>query len=179
MNHWRMPGNASEANRNFWYSYDDGMVHHIFLDTETDLGGNLTGPDEIVSSKGSVRRDGPDRSAIRVDPKRNSPDHSDDITNRSSESDDGTVKDKGTDSHVDQLAETRPRVSQSIGHAVGDSRCASTVVCVRWVSDPCRSLHQHEHKFRRFSFARATDANQLPIAPRPFVSTAKKRLSRP
>jgi hypothetical protein len=29
--------------------YDDGMVHNIFLDTETDLGGNLTGPDEIVS----------------------------------------------------------------------------------------------------------------------------------
>ncbi len=49
MNHWRMPGNASEANRNFWYSYDDGMVHVIFLDTETDLGGNLTGPDELVS----------------------------------------------------------------------------------------------------------------------------------
>ncbi|RSH85650.1 hypothetical protein EHS25_003790 [Saitozyma podzolica] len=46
INHWRMPGNPTEANRNFWYSYDDGMVHVVFFDTETDLGGNFTGPDE-------------------------------------------------------------------------------------------------------------------------------------
>jgi hypothetical protein len=36
INHWRMPGNPTEANRNFWYSYDDGMVHVVFF----------TGPDE-------------------------------------------------------------------------------------------------------------------------------------
>jgi hypothetical protein len=41
-----MPGNPTGANRNFWYSYDDGMVHIVFFDTETDLGGNFTGPDE-------------------------------------------------------------------------------------------------------------------------------------
>lgn len=46
-----MPGNENEANRNFWYSYDDGMVHVVFIDTETDLGGNLTGPDEIGGSE--------------------------------------------------------------------------------------------------------------------------------
>ncbi len=51
INHWRMPGNENEANRNFWYSYDDGMVHVVFIDTETDLGGNLTGPDEIGGSE--------------------------------------------------------------------------------------------------------------------------------
>ncbi|ORY28956.1 Metallo-dependent phosphatase-like protein [Naematelia encephala] len=51
INHWRMPGNVDEVNRNFWYSYDAGMVHIVFLDTETDLGGNLTGPDEIGGSE--------------------------------------------------------------------------------------------------------------------------------
>lgn len=45
-NHWRMPGDVSGGQGNFWYSYDYGMAHFISLDTETDLGHGLVGPDE-------------------------------------------------------------------------------------------------------------------------------------
>jgi hypothetical protein len=46
INHWRMPSGPSGGLGNFWYSYDYGMVHFIHLDTETDLGNGLVGPDE-------------------------------------------------------------------------------------------------------------------------------------
>ncbi|TVY84030.1 Acid phosphatase [Lachnellula suecica] len=46
MNHWRMPSGPSGGLGNFWYSYDYGMAHFVILDTETDLGNGLVGPDE-------------------------------------------------------------------------------------------------------------------------------------
>jgi 3',5'-cyclic AMP phosphodiesterase CpdA len=46
-NHFRMPGAKSGGTGNFWYSFDNGMVHFIQLDTETDLGHGFIGPDEI------------------------------------------------------------------------------------------------------------------------------------
>ncbi|EFZ04130.1 purple acid phosphatase [Metarhizium robertsii] len=46
-NHFRMPSDVSGGTGNFWYSWDNGMVHFIQLDTETDLGHGFTGPDEI------------------------------------------------------------------------------------------------------------------------------------
>lgn len=44
--HWNMPGTPGAA-KNFWYSYDDGMVHYIILDFETDFGQGIYGPDEV------------------------------------------------------------------------------------------------------------------------------------
>ncbi|EKD01620.1 hypothetical protein A1Q2_04181 [Trichosporon asahii var. asahii CBS 8904] len=44
--HWRMPGKPGDT-RNFWYSYDDGMVHYIILNFETDFGAGIYGPDEV------------------------------------------------------------------------------------------------------------------------------------
>lgn len=46
INHWRMPSGPSGGLGNFWYSYDYGMVHFVHIDTETDLGNGLIGPDE-------------------------------------------------------------------------------------------------------------------------------------
>ncbi|OAQ71361.1 metallophosphoesterase [Pochonia chlamydosporia 170] len=46
-NHFRMPSDVSGGTGNFWYSWENGMVHFIQLDTETDLGHGYTGPDEI------------------------------------------------------------------------------------------------------------------------------------
>lgn len=44
-NHWRMPQTGTGV-ENFWYSFDHGMTHFVQIDTETDLGHGLTGPDE-------------------------------------------------------------------------------------------------------------------------------------
>jgi len=41
-----MPSGPSGGLENFWYSYDHGMVHFVQIDTETDLGHGLVGPDE-------------------------------------------------------------------------------------------------------------------------------------
>lgn len=46
INHWRMPSGPSGGLGNFWYSYDYGMTHFVYIDTETDLGNGLVGPDE-------------------------------------------------------------------------------------------------------------------------------------
>lgn len=45
-NRFRMPSGPSGGVENFWYSYDHGMAHFVHIDTETDLGHGLTGPDE-------------------------------------------------------------------------------------------------------------------------------------
>ncbi|KAJ5601594.1 metallo-phosphoesterase [Penicillium lagena] len=52
-NHWRMPFDVSGGQGNFWYSFDNGMVHWIMLDTETDLGDGFIGPDQT----GGVEKD--------------------------------------------------------------------------------------------------------------------------
>ncbi|VVT48656.1 uncharacterized protein SAPINGB_P001886 [Magnusiomyces paraingens] len=52
--HWRMPSEESGGNTNMWYSYNWGPVHFVQIDTETDLGNGITGPDE-----GSNMRGGP------------------------------------------------------------------------------------------------------------------------
>jgi hypothetical protein len=54
INHWRMPSGPSGGLGNFWYSYDYGMTHFVHIDTETDLGNGLVGPDE-----GSPENGGP------------------------------------------------------------------------------------------------------------------------
>lgn len=41
-----MPSGPSSGLGNFWYSYDYGMTHFVHIDTETDLGNGLVGPDE-------------------------------------------------------------------------------------------------------------------------------------
>lgn len=41
-----MPSGPSGGVGNFWYSYDYGMTHFVHIDTETDLGNGLVGPDE-------------------------------------------------------------------------------------------------------------------------------------
>ncbi|KUJ16457.1 Metallo-dependent phosphatase [Mollisia scopiformis] len=46
INNWRMPSGPSSGVGNFWHSYDYGMTHFIHIDTETDLGNGLVGPDE-------------------------------------------------------------------------------------------------------------------------------------
>lgn len=46
INHWRMPSGPSNGLGNMWFSYDYGMVHFVHIDTETDLGNGLVGPDE-------------------------------------------------------------------------------------------------------------------------------------
>lgn len=45
-NRFRMPSDKSRGLENFWYSYDHGMTHFVSIDTETDLGHGLKGPDE-------------------------------------------------------------------------------------------------------------------------------------
>ncbi|CAK7274865.1 hypothetical protein SEPCBS57363_006384 [Sporothrix epigloea] len=40
-NHFRMPSDRSGGVANFWYSFDYGMVHYVFFNTETDLGNGL------------------------------------------------------------------------------------------------------------------------------------------
>jgi hypothetical protein len=49
INHFRMPSEESGGVSNFWYSFDNGMVHYIALDSETDLGNGLVGPSEPLS----------------------------------------------------------------------------------------------------------------------------------
>ncbi|KAK9465234.1 Metallo-dependent phosphatase-like protein [Lipomyces arxii] len=49
-NHFRMPSYESNGVGSFWYSWDNGMVHYVQIDTETDLGHNLIGPDELGGS---------------------------------------------------------------------------------------------------------------------------------
>ena len=51
-NHWRMPSLESGGLENFWCSFDHGMVHFVQIDTETDLGHGIFGPDEPNSSDG-------------------------------------------------------------------------------------------------------------------------------
>lgn len=51
-NHFRMPSAVSGGTGNFWYSFDNGMVHFVQLDTETDLGHGFIGPDEVGGSEG-------------------------------------------------------------------------------------------------------------------------------
>lgn len=41
----------------FWYSFDYGMTHFLIIDTETDLGVGIVGPDEIGG--GQNDEDGP------------------------------------------------------------------------------------------------------------------------
>jgi len=41
-----MPSSESGGLENFWYSFDHGMVHFVQIDTETDLGHGIVGPDE-------------------------------------------------------------------------------------------------------------------------------------
>jgi hypothetical protein len=41
-----MPSGPSGGVGNFWYSYDYGMTHFVHIDTETDLGNGVVGPDE-------------------------------------------------------------------------------------------------------------------------------------
>lgn len=47
LNHWNMPSSTSKGVSSMWYSYNYGMVHFVHMDTETDLGNGLIGPDEI------------------------------------------------------------------------------------------------------------------------------------
>ena len=51
-NHFRMPSSESGGLENFWYSFDVGMVHFVQIDTETDLGHGIVGPDEPGGSDG-------------------------------------------------------------------------------------------------------------------------------
>lgn len=51
-NHFRMPSAQSGGVGNFWYSFDNGMVHYVQFDTETDLGHGFIGPDEVGGSEG-------------------------------------------------------------------------------------------------------------------------------
>lgn len=51
-NHFRMPSRQSGGVGNFWYSFDNGMVHYVQFDTETDLGHGYIGPDEVGGSEG-------------------------------------------------------------------------------------------------------------------------------
>lgn len=41
-----MPSDKSGGQGNFWYSFDYGMTHFVFFDTETDLGAGVIAPDE-------------------------------------------------------------------------------------------------------------------------------------
>lgn len=52
INHFRMPSPESKGFGNFWYSFDNGMVHYVQLDTETDLGHGIVAPDEPGGSEG-------------------------------------------------------------------------------------------------------------------------------
>lgn len=46
INRFRMPSQRVGGQGNFWYSYDHGLAHFVHIDTETDLGHGLIGPDE-------------------------------------------------------------------------------------------------------------------------------------
>ncbi|KAF8307934.1 Metallo-dependent phosphatase [Clavulina sp. PMI_390] len=48
---------AAAAVPPFWYSFDYGMAHFLFIDTETDLGNGIIGPDEL--NGGQNDNDGP------------------------------------------------------------------------------------------------------------------------
>ncbi|KAF8307935.1 Metallo-dependent phosphatase [Clavulina sp. PMI_390] len=48
---------AAAAVPPFWYSFDYGMAHFLFIDTETDLGNGIVGPDE--PNGGQNDNDGP------------------------------------------------------------------------------------------------------------------------
>lgn len=50
--HWRMPNQESGGKDNMWYSYDYGLVHFVQINTETDFGNGIIGPDE---PKGSAK----------------------------------------------------------------------------------------------------------------------------
>ena len=47
-----MPSSESGGLENFWYSFDQGMVHFVQIDTETDLGHGIIGPDEPEGTDG-------------------------------------------------------------------------------------------------------------------------------
>lgn len=53
MNRFRMPSDVSGGVGNFWYSFDYGMTHYVFYNTETDLGGTLIEPDAPGGSQGT------------------------------------------------------------------------------------------------------------------------------
>ncbi|KAK9343521.1 Metallo-dependent phosphatase-like protein [Lipomyces starkeyi] len=59
-NHFRMPSKESGGLESFWYSFDHGMVHFIQIDTETDLGHGIVGPDEAYGSEGDFDTIGQD-----------------------------------------------------------------------------------------------------------------------
>ncbi|KAJ8101707.1 Metallo-dependent phosphatase-like protein [Lipomyces tetrasporus] len=59
-NHFRMPSAESGGVENFWYSFDHGMVHFVQIDTETDLGNGIVGPDEAYGSEGDFDTIGQD-----------------------------------------------------------------------------------------------------------------------
>ncbi|KAK9438315.1 Phosphodiesterase/alkaline phosphatase D [Metarhizium brunneum] len=46
-NHFRMPIDMSGGTGNFWYSWNNSMVHFIQLNTKTNVGPGFIGPDEI------------------------------------------------------------------------------------------------------------------------------------
>ncbi|GAA6030978.1 hypothetical protein JCM8097_008966 [Rhodosporidiobolus ruineniae] len=48
--HFNMPSDESGGVESMWYSFDDGLVHYIMLNTETDLGADLLGPIENVTN---------------------------------------------------------------------------------------------------------------------------------
>ncbi|KAK9478300.1 Metallo-dependent phosphatase-like protein [Lipomyces japonicus] len=52
IDHWRMPSTESKGVGNFWYSFDHGMVHYVFINTETDLGNGLIAEDDVDGSEG-------------------------------------------------------------------------------------------------------------------------------
>lgn len=41
-----MPATESGGTGNMWYSFDHGMAHFISLDSETEFGNGIVGPDE-------------------------------------------------------------------------------------------------------------------------------------
>lgn len=55
--HWNMPSSISGGFKNMWYSYDVGMVHYVFFDTETDFGQGLLAPEDLGGASGAD--DGP------------------------------------------------------------------------------------------------------------------------
>lgn len=62
-NRFRMPSDVSGGVGNFWYSFDYGMTHYLFFDTETDLGDGLIGPDEKGGGSDSEGPFGPTMNA--------------------------------------------------------------------------------------------------------------------
>ncbi|GAA6013240.1 hypothetical protein JCM10207_000829 [Rhodosporidiobolus poonsookiae] len=47
---FNMPSEESNGVENMWYSYDNGLVHYVSLNCETDLGEGLMGPIENVTN---------------------------------------------------------------------------------------------------------------------------------